>query len=146
MCNGLESALATIETEQQGGLWHKRMRHFGRGGIKQLMKEPAKFVRSFKTTKEECDICVRGKQSRQPFKYSGKRARVSLELIHFDICGPMFLELLGGAKFFTSSFFLLLLSMITAVKNLCIFLKHKSEAIKAFRNFKTYAKNKLEKK
>ena len=87
-----------------------------------------------------CDVCVQGKQSRKPFKYSGKRARAPLELIHSDICGPMLTESLSGAKFF-----------ITFIddysrKRFVYFLKHKSEAIEAFKNFKAYAENKIERR
>lgn len=135
-----ETAFATIETKQREGVWHRRMGHLGRGGMKQLTKGPAKSIRGFETTKEECDICVKGKQSRKPFKFSGKQVRVPLELIHSDICGPMFTESLGGAKYF-----------ITFIedysrKKFVYFLKHKSEAIKAFKNFRAYAENKLERK
>ncbi|KMQ87962.1 retrovirus-related pol polyprotein from transposon tnt 1-94 [Lasius niger] len=95
-----ETALATTETDHRGGLWHRRMGHLGKGRIKQLIKGPAKSIRKFEATGEACDICVKGKLSRQPFKHSDKRASVPLEIIHSDLCRPMSTESLSGAKFF----------------------------------------------
>ncbi|KMQ87255.1 retrovirus-related pol polyprotein from transposon tnt 1-94 [Lasius niger] len=66
-----ETALATTETDHRGGLWHRRMGHLGRGGMKQLIKGPAKSIRKFEATGAACDICVKSKLSRQPFKHSG---------------------------------------------------------------------------
>lgn len=132
-----ETALATTETNHRGSLWHRRMGYLGRRGMKELTQDPSKSIRKFEATGEICDICVKGKQSRQPFKHNGKRANVPLEIVHSDICGPMSTESLSGIKFF-----------ITFIddyshKNFIYFLKHKGETIKAFKNFRAHAENKL---
>lgn len=51
-----ETAFATTETEQREGLWHRRMGHLSRGGMKQLTKGPVKSLKGVEATKEECDI------------------------------------------------------------------------------------------
>jgi len=35
------------------------------------------------------EACIFGKQRKQPFHYSTLRACRKLELIHFDLCGPL---------------------------------------------------------
>jgi hypothetical protein len=38
---------------------------------------------------KQCDACILGKHSKQPFHDSTSRACRKLELIHSDLCGPM---------------------------------------------------------
>ncbi|GBP25731.1 Retrovirus-related Pol polyprotein from transposon TNT 1-94 [Eumeta japonica] len=45
-----------------------------------------------------CELCQKGKQSRLPFPSEGSRALNPLELIHSDVCGPMEVKSLGGAR------------------------------------------------
>lgn len=42
---------------------------------------------------------MRGKQTRLPFKDVGTRAADILELVHSDLCGPIDVESLGGARY-----------------------------------------------
>jgi hypothetical protein len=48
-----------------------------------------------------CDACLIEKQRRAPFPQQAKyRAKVSLELVHADICGPISPPMPGGKKYF----------------------------------------------
>lgn len=58
----------------------------------------------YKVSKEPCEICVKGKQSRQPFIKGIKHASKLLELIHSDICWPMSHESIGSARYFIRRF------------------------------------------
>ena len=46
-----------------------------------------------------CEHCLAGKSTRKPFG-KGIRATVPLELIHFDVCGPMNVSARHGASYF----------------------------------------------
>jgi len=45
-----------------------------------------------------CEICIKGKQSRLPFKHTGNRAKEVLELIHSDLCGSIKTAFVRGAR------------------------------------------------
>jgi len=46
-----------------------------------------------------CDACVVSKMCRKPFPSSTKTTRAQLELVHTDVCGPMPVASLGGARY-----------------------------------------------
>ena len=47
--------------------------------------------------------CIEGKQHRLPFLVDGvTRATKLLELVHFDVCGPMKTTSIGAAKYFVT--------------------------------------------
>lgn len=49
----------------------------------------------------QCVHCLKGKQTRQPFKKkNAQRASEVLELVHIDVCGPMKETSWGGARYF----------------------------------------------
>lgn len=48
----------------------------------------------------QCEVCVKGKQTRSSYKHTGSRAENILDLVHADVCGPMSVASLGGAKYF----------------------------------------------
>ena len=45
-----------------------------------------------------CEACVQGKQTRKPFHGSAE----VLQLVHSDVCGPMSVASLGGARYFVT--------------------------------------------
>lgn len=47
-----------------------------------------------------CIPCLEGKQSRKSFKPSESATTDVLQLVHADVCGPMEMLSLGGAKYF----------------------------------------------
>lgn len=47
-----------------------------------------------------CESCIRGKQTKLPFKTSTTVTSEPLELVHSDLCGKMGEKSLGGAEYF----------------------------------------------
>lgn len=81
-------------------MWHQRLGHLNRKSMLKLKTKPAYGLTRINVSKEIYEICVAGKQNKLPFKISGKRAEKLLDLIHSDLCGPMSVESIGGAKYF----------------------------------------------
>ena len=46
-----------------------------------------------------CELCLAGKATRKPFR-KGKRVDYPLQLMHYDICGPMNVRARYGASYF----------------------------------------------
>lgn len=55
-----------------------------------------------KMTAIPCKTCNRGKIHALPHQVSGTRAKNTLELIHTDICGPINVTSIGGARYFVT--------------------------------------------
>ena len=47
-----------------------------------------------------CTKCQFGKRFRGQFKSSKSKAESVLDLVHFDVCGPLSTESIGGSKYF----------------------------------------------
>ncbi|KAL6327640.1 hypothetical protein AAG906_022203 [Vitis piasezkii] len=47
-----------------------------------------------------CESCLEGKMTKRPFSTKGERAKVPLEIIHTDVCGPLNVKSRGGYKYF----------------------------------------------
>ncbi|CAH2102026.1 unnamed protein product [Euphydryas editha] len=79
-------------------LWHQRMAHLNFKDLNKMIDstDGVKLVKNI--NKIICEFCQQGKQSRLPFPAEGSRAKKPLELIHSDICGPMEVKSLGGAR------------------------------------------------
>ena len=45
---------------------------------------------------DRCESCLLGKMTKLPFPRKGERACGPLDLIHTDVCGPMFIHARGG--------------------------------------------------
>lgn len=77
-----------------------------------------------------CETCAMGKQARQPFAKSASEAKNLIELIHSDLCGPMETQSIGGAKY--------ILTFVDeySKKVFVYFLKHKSDVLGKFIEFK----------
>lgn len=87
-----------------------------------------------------CVTCAEGKQSRSPFKSHGSRATEILQIVHSDVCGPMSVNSLGGARYY--------LTFIDdfSRKILIYVLKNKSQVFDCFVKFKNLVENQLDKK
>jgi hypothetical protein len=79
---------------------------------------------------EFCEACEKGKAAKQPFPKESKRhAQTYGELIHTDLWGPAQTVSIGGSSYymsFTDDF---------SHKMHILFLKHKSEALGAFKQY-----------
>ena len=117
-------------------LWHQRLGHACSQRLKTAVKN--KLVQGVDFPGQQlddaklsfCDGCAEGKMHRKPFQSVGEiRTKRILELIHSDVCGPMSIESLGGAKYFVT--FVDDFSRICQVH----FLKNKSEVLDKFKQF-----------
>lgn len=113
-------------------LWHFRYGHLNFGGLKTLQKKSmVKGLPNFDSPSNICEDCVVSKQHRVPFPKSGsQRAKKPLDIVHYDICGPINPTSNGGKRYF-----------ITFIddysrKTWVYFLQVKSEAFAAFKSFK----------
>lgn len=96
MCNkSVANSAGKCESLQ---LWHERLGHQNVVQVKSFLKNmniDYKNDDSFK-----CSACIYGKQHRSSFKSSENRATSVGALVHADLCGPMQVESIGGAKYF----------------------------------------------
>ena len=79
-------------------LWHKSLGHMSEKGLQVLAR---KFLIPLAKNESlsSCDHCLVGKQHKVSFNSRYKKLK-KLELVHFDVCGPMDVETLGGNKHF----------------------------------------------
>ena len=83
-----------------------------------------------------CEGCTFGKQHKETFLVGKSyRARIPLEIVHSDICGPMQTSSMGGCNYF------LIFIDDYSRKTWVYFLKHKSDAFSCFQQFKALVEN-----
>lgn len=85
---------------------------------------------AIKSNEMNCEVCAKCKLHVQPFKNSGYREREVLGLIHSDICGPISVETLGGAKYFVT------FTDDCTGHTETIMLRNRSDVLEAFKNYK----------
>lgn len=88
-------------------LWHKRLGHPGSGNLERLQREG--MVRGVETSLKKCehahdlcDVCVRGKQTKEAYPATPYQATRRLELLHMDIVGELPVEGAEGERYFLS--------------------------------------------
>ena len=132
-------ASSVVHQDDLTRLWHMRLGHMGERGLQILSKEDLLGGHKIKNL-EFCEHCVFGKLHRSKFPKAVHRTKGTLDYIHSDCWGPSRIESLGGHIFFMS--IIDNYSRMTWV----IMMKHKSEAFKNFRQWKTLVENQTEKK
>lgn len=88
-------------------VWHERFGHVNYKTLKEMVSSSSKLPavvgldckKPSDTIDEFCEGCLFGKQHRGPFSESTSRAKLPGELIHFDLCGPMSTDSIGGSKY-----------------------------------------------
>lgn len=86
-------------------LWYARLGHANNASIEHLMRSGAVYRMSLKkqrSTTESCDGCMKGKQTRQTLRPNKSRSRQRGAVINTDVCGPMSVASLSGARYFVS--------------------------------------------
>lgn len=138
--------LATAQkADKDPDLWHRRLGHLGYSSLRRLVKEG--MVKGLPLTAEEidnakqaCDVCMKTKATRQPFKPSETKTEAPLDLIHMDLCGPLE-ESLGLSRYIAT--FLDDYSGLSQV----VLLKQKSDTYEAIKNtfslFETQTERKI---
>ncbi|KAL1208699.1 Retrovirus-related Pol polyprotein from transposon TNT 1-94 [Cardamine amara subsp. amara] len=132
-------ASAEIHKEDMTKLWHMRLGHMSERGMQILSKENLLCGHEVKSL-EFCEHCVFGKLHRSKFSKAAHITKGTLYYIHSDCWGPARVDSLGGHRYFVS--FIDDYSRKTWV----IMLKHKNEAFKNFREWKTLVENQTGKK
>uniref|UniRef100_A0A8D9BGB4 Copia protein n=2 Tax=Cacopsylla melanoneura TaxID=428564 RepID=A0A8D9BGB4_9HEMI len=86
-------------TNEQNVLWHRRLGHPCDGKLGHLQKEG--YIDSVQQKQRDilCETCIKGKQSRLPFKENLVKTHRVLELIHTDLCGPITPNTHDGKKY-----------------------------------------------
>jgi transposase InsO family protein len=132
--NGTEMK-ATFQSEIQDDswLWNFRFGHLNFGGLKLLhTKDMVKGFPLIEKPERICEGCIFGKQHRESFPVGKSyREKAPLEIVHSDICGPMQTPSIGG-----STYFLTFIDDFSR-KTWIYFLKHKSDALGCFQQFKS---------
>ena len=115
-------------------LWHRRFSHLNHNDVKQLQTKGLVNGMTLESKSKPdpiCEPCLAGKQHREVNKVATNRASEPLELIHTDLHGPMPVRTPEGYRYW-----------VTFIDDATRFmsvspLKRKSEALNAFKQFKT---------
>ena len=120
-------------------LWHCRLGHINIKRMELLQRKG--ILESFDLEKiDQCESCLLGKMTKQPFSKVGERASELLGLIHTDVCGPMSTKARGEFSYFitfTDDF---------SRYGYIYLMKHKSESFEKFREFQNEVENQHGKK
>lgn len=133
-----ESAYAVNNIGDSTVLWHRRLGHVSLSNMN-FISNHIKVDFQLKNGMK-CITCIKGKQSRLPFKHQGERANELLGLVHSDLCGPMSVNSFGGARYYVT--FIDDYSRKVFVYTI----ENKNQAVKCFVDFKNLSENQLNKK
>lgn len=118
-------------------LWHQRMAHLNFNDLNKLTECTDGVKLAENKNKMICEQCQKGKQCRLPFPAEGSRAKHPLDIIHSDVCGPLEVKSLGGARYF------LTFTDDYTRKVLVYFLHSKSDVFSKFKEYKALVENQL---
>ncbi|KAJ9567261.1 hypothetical protein OSB04_003227 [Centaurea solstitialis] len=127
------------EIEDQTYLWHCRLGHINKKRIETLQKGGLLGSFDFKPF-DNCESCLFGKMTKQPFNKDNERASEMLGIIHTDVCGPFSHVARGGYRYFitfTDDF---------SRYGYVYLIRHKSEAFERFKEFQYEVQNQLDRK
>lgn len=108
--------------------WHRRLGHLYMSDLREAERNGTVHGEKLGDV-SECKVCLKGKMCRSPFPRKSLRESDPLDLIHSDVCGPMRVASIGGAKYFVK--------FIDDHSRWCEvrFLKSKDEAFKATKDY-----------
>ncbi|KAJ9544024.1 hypothetical protein OSB04_023731 [Centaurea solstitialis] len=127
------------DIEDQTYLWHCRLGHINKKHVELLLKGGFLGTFDYKPF-HNCESCLSGKMTKQPFNKENERATDLLEIIHTDVCGPSSHVARGGYRYFinfTDDF---------SRYGYVYLMRHKSESFERFREFQNEIQNKLGRK
>lgn len=130
----------SAKAESLTHLWHQRLGHLNYNDVHKLPNCTTGVQLSSQKEKYVCISCLEGKQTRQSFPSNGSRASGLLELVHTDVCGPIQVASIGGARYFTT--FIDDFSRKVYV----YIIKSKTEVFEKFIEYKNRVENELNKK
>ncbi|KAF1322206.1 Integrase catalytic core protein, partial [Globisporangium splendens] len=123
-----KSAMVAVRSKSVS-TFHERMGHASPNVLRQLVDKAMVKDAVFSPNAQDlstCRGCQQGKMVQKPFKSNEeKRTYGVFELIHFDICGPMEAESIGGSKYLL----LIVDEASGSMKGFCLHNKSDSEAL-----------------
>ena len=130
--------VVTNATLDEYTLWHHRLGHLN----KQTLLSMSKYVNGIDHAKltpmqQKCANCIQAKAIRSPFGTAQNRATTMLERIHSDLCGPLPMPSIDGARYI-----LMFIDDATRYAT-AYYLQNKSNMFEHFINFKTYAEKQM---
>jgi len=136
----LDDACANLKTDMKVNdliLWHQRLGHVNEKRLKSAVtKHLINGVDCINGDLPFCEACVQGKQARKPFKGScDVQTTAKLQLVHSDVCGPMSVSSVGGARYFVS-----FTDDFTRYSRV-YFMKQKSEVFEKFKQYEAEVTN-----
>ncbi|KAJ9538930.1 hypothetical protein OSB04_031663 [Centaurea solstitialis] len=127
------------DIEDQTYLWHCRLGHINKKRVELLLRGGFLGTFDYKPF-DNCESCLSGKMTKQPFNKENERATDLLEIIHTDVCGPFSHVARGGYRYFitfTDDF---------SRYGYVYLMRHKSESFERFREFQNEVQNQLGRK
>ena len=117
-------------------LWHKRLGHVSHRGLTELAKQGLLGDKKLQEM-EFCETFVYGKTCKVKFGIGVQRTKGTLDYIDLDLWGPSRTQSLSGARYFMTL-------VDDYSRKLWIFiLKHKSDALEKFKQWKFLIENRL---
>ncbi|GBN14692.1 hypothetical protein AVEN_126982-1 [Araneus ventricosus] len=137
--NTASTVSTSVDTPSHGDFqkWHARLGHLNKidmmNAIKNCSFEGLKCSNlkcsNIDISNFDCEICIKGKLTKSPFKNAHSRSNHELKILHTDLCGPMKVRSIGNAQYFIT---FIDKTGWTEVR----FLKNKSEAWEKFKEVK----------
>ena len=129
--NNLCSITDNFKNNNNYTIWHRRLGHFE---IKNVINKLPKINSNFK-----CEICSKSKLKNKPFHDAQNKTKEPLELIHFDLIGPI------SESIYEKKYVFTILDDFTRF-NWVIFLKDKKETFDKFIEWFNEITNTLDKR
>ena len=92
-----------VVKDEPSNLRYKWLTHISDKGFQILAKKYLSYSFSKGKTLNPCNHCFIGKQHKVSFAMSSQKKSNHLELVYFDVCGPIEVEFLGANRYFVSS-------------------------------------------
>ncbi|GBL78228.1 Retrovirus-related Pol polyprotein from transposon TNT 1-94 [Araneus ventricosus] len=138
--NTASTVNTSMDTPSTGDFqkWHARLGHLNKidmmNAIKNCSFEGLKCSNlkcsNIDISNFDCEICIKGKLTKSPFKNVHSRSNIKLKILHTDLCGPMKVKSIRNARYFIT--FIDDKTGWTEVR----FLKNESEAWEKFKEVK----------
>ena len=118
-----------VDNDSATYMWHCRLGHIGVNCMKKLHADGVLESLDYESL-DACEPCLMGKMTKTPFSGTMERATDLFEIIHIDVSGPTSVEARGGYHYF-----------LTFTDDLSRYgyiylMKHKSEIVERFKNFR----------
>ncbi|KAJ9541430.1 hypothetical protein OSB04_027936 [Centaurea solstitialis] len=124
------------DIEDQTYLRHCRLGHINKKRVELLLKGGFLGTFDYKPF-DNCESCLSGKMTKQPFNKENERATDLLEIIHTDVCGPFSHVARGGYRYFIT------FTDDSSRYGYVYLMRHKSESFERFREFQNEVQNQL---